>query len=146
MKRWIRAWGATALAWALVLVLGGAAIAGAAGNSHSNKQGPKTTVTHSPDASESESPEPSETPKAESSANTDTHGACVSHWVHEAQTQGLHGRSFGQFVSGVARSGDTGATCDESAALTKALNDQKNAPTTHGRGNGHAPDTSGSDD
>jgi len=147
MNRWIRAWGATALAWALVLVIGGVAIAGAGSTaSHSKKPTPAVSSSDTPDPSESESPEPSDsgTPKAESTAAADNHGACVSHWVHEAKDQGLSGHWFGHFVSGVAQSGDMGATCDESAALAKALQDQGNAPTTHGHGNAPDSKTSGS--
>jgi len=144
MSRWIRAWGATALAWALVLVVGGVALAGV-GHAPTHPQKPGVSASHTPDPSESESeaPDASESPKAESTAAADNHGACVSHWAHQAKDQGLHGRFFGQFISGVAQSGDTGANCNESDAFTKALQAQQSAPTTHGHG--HASnDSSGS--
>lgn len=143
MSRWIRAWGATVLAWALVLLIGGVALAGA-GHPPTHPQKPSVSSSHSPDASDSETPDPSESPKAESTAAADNHGACVSHWAHQAKDQGLHGRFFGQFISGVAQSGDTGANCDESDAFAKALQSQQSAPTTHGHSNGHAPTNSGS--
>src|ERR1051326_8443697 len=126
----MRARGATALAWALVLVIGGVAIAGA-GASGSHKPSKQDTTTleasDSPEAPESPDPQDSVEP---SHSPGDTHGACVSHWAHESKTEGLTGSARGQFIASVAQSDQTGADCDFSAALKAGLAGQ--TPTTHG--------------
>jgi len=151
MRRWLRAWGTTVLAWGLVLIMGGAAIAGAGSSTthRSSKAGTNgIEVSESQEATEAaEAPESTVSPDAEEThAPGDTHGACVSHWAHEAKDQGLEGSDFGHFVSTVAQSDETGEDCDFSEQLTAALAAQaaaESSPATHGKSAEHSQKDAG---
>lgn len=127
MKRWLRAWGSTLLAWALVMIIGGAAIAGSGGTAPSlPEQAADRAIEAVSDEAEKPETEATET-EVTSEEAADNHGQCVSTWAHRAKEEGLERSAFGAFVSSVAQSDETGEDCDFAAQLEAALAEQEAA-------------------
>lgn len=130
MSRWTRSWTTTLIAWIAVLFVAGAAIAGAGSTTGAEKSAAgkaKAEAAHQAAEARQAANQP-ETQAHGEGASGDTHGACVSHWAHEAQE--LEGSARGALVSEVAQSDETGEDCDFSEAFAEAL--AAGAESSHG--------------
>ncbi len=140
--------GAMILTWAAALIVLGAAFAGATAGTNPVGAGKDSRPEAPPALAGSQGAGEGGGGSEASGAAGDNHGACVSAWAHEAKDQELHGRFFGQFVSEVAQSDETGEDCDFATALGEALDDQEAAPEHGGAsasrgGSADAPGRSG---
>lgn len=140
MRR-LKVLGGSVLAWLAVLVVAGAAIAGAVGQGEDRPEPPgkaialQAHITHGDDGEENEveSEVHELTPTVGAGPN---HGQCVSHAAHVADEMGFEGRAHGAFVSAIARGDGVGPDCDLSAGVAAGRAAQNAQASTEDHGNG----------
>jgi hypothetical protein len=147
--------GGSVLAWLAVLVVAGAAIAGAVGQPHNRPEPPgkaialQAHITHGDDGNENEvgSERREVTPDIGAEVTPDVgagpnHGQCVSHAAHASKEMGFEGRAHGAFVSAIAQGDGVGPDCDLSAGIAagRAAQDAQ-ATEDHGNGGGQGQAT-----